>query len=224
MALISDRVTNVRLKLGNRSDLDLRIKNWLADAYIDLGSNLPFEELEDTITDALVPNIDSYVYAAQVRAVKALTLILPNGDTRPLHKKHIINIRRYSTTGSGDPAIWAPFKRVAYLRPIPRQAYPLLWDVWTKPQIDLSAGDPGATQILLSDDWLEIIDYCATLRGHIELLERDKAGEIRMLLYGDPKHPDQLGLVPAKLRQKAAENVAEDYGIRPRTRRYTSVV
>lgn len=220
MATIADQVTNVRLKLGNRSDIDARVAGWLVDAYRDLGSNYPFEELEDTINDLLVPNIGEYPYADQVRAVKTLSIQLPNGDTRELKKRHIINIRRYSILSGDDPSIWAPFKRVAHVRPKPRNSYSLIWDVWLKPQISDPVTD---TPILLPDDWLEILNFCAAFRGHIDLIERDKAGELRMLLYGDPKHPDNLGLIASKLRQKAAENVAEDYPIRPRIRRYTNV-
>lgn len=220
MATINDRVATVRLNLGNRTDLDTRIKRWLADAYLDLGSNYPFEELEDTISDMLVPTIAEYPYAAQVRAVKNLSITLSNGDTRTLFKRHITNVRRYSSTAPGDPSIWAPFKRVAHLRPVPRLSHTLTWDVWVKPEIAAVVED---TQILLPDDWLEVLDLAATLRGHISLLERDKAGEIRMLLFGDPLKLDQPGLIARKLRQKAAENVAEDYAIRPRIRRYTNV-
>jgi hypothetical protein len=105
------------------------------------------------------------------------------------------------------------------VRPVPDQAYPFVWDYWQLPQL---AAPVEGTQVLTPLDWDEIIMLMATLRGHIGLLERDKAAELRTLLYGDPTDQSNPGLIKKKLLIHAAENVDSDFAIRPKVRSYTS--
>src|SRR6185369_10399407 len=110
MADIASRVTRVEFLLGNRTDIDDRIIEWLGDAYLDLGMSVPFDELEDSADDAFVADQVDYDYPETARAVKALTGFV-NGSPYPLYKRDIRVVERFPTnTGvTGVPAIWAPF-------------------------------------------------------------------------------------------------------------------
>ena len=77
--------------------------------------------------------------------------------------------------------------------------------------------------INLPDDWLEILDYEAQMRGFIDLQEPDKAAGVRQLLYGNPKKPGMPGLIKQRLTRIQAEYENANYGIRPRKQRYTFV-
>lgn len=223
MSTIGDFVPEVQLNLGNRSDLASRISFWLGRGYMDLGMSYPFEELEDTIDDMFVPNIDIYDYPGNVRAIKTISMTPFANMQQPVKRKDIKIVRRYNTTSqTGPPSIYASYHKQILVRPIPNQGYPFKWDVWMKPAIDFTdASTLNPTVILLPDDWLEILMYMATLRGHIGLLERDKATEIHTLLYGDPTDVNQPGLIKTKLLIHSAESYDAEYGTRPKIRAYS---
>lgn len=222
MATIDDRVTRVQFLLGNRTDIDERIIEWLGDAYLDLGMSVPFDELEDTADDVFIVGTTEYTYPETARAVKALTGFV-NNNPYPLYKRDIRVIERFpSSTASvkGVPAIWAPFNDSIVVRPSPNLAYPFVWKFWAKPVLDDPVED---TVLLMPDDWLEIVDYMAAYRGHMALDEAEKARAISVLLHGDTRHPDEVGLIKAKLRRNAAENVVNDYALAPQIRPYGNV-
>jgi hypothetical protein len=81
--------------------------------------------------------------------------------------------------------------------------------------------------LLVPDDWLEIIDLGAILRGHISLIERDKAQEIQQLLFGyTAQSTGKLvpGLIAINWTRQQAQAPQTDWGIQPRQtkRSYTS--
>jgi len=237
---IADRVSRVTLMLGNRSDLQTRVEQWIRDSYIDLGTSYEFEELEETVDITVDGNNSNNTYPYPVyndgnnnrdtRAVKSLKLLSGNNESNnlviPLVKKTIgfLDQIPYSV---GTPAIWAPFKRQIIVRPGPSSSYDgylLRTRVWLKPLI-ISGNNMNSTELLLPDDWLEILDYAAALRGHTELLERDKAAEVLQLLHGseDPRSGRRVpGLIAMKLTQRQAETRYGDWGMKPRNRRYTA--
>jgi hypothetical protein len=228
--LLGDSVTIVQLNLGNRQDLVSRISGWLARAYIDLCMNYPFEELEFPIDDVFQQGVGTYPYpdssapnSSTVRAIKTISMTVGQGNQQPVKRRDIKIIRRYNTSSQqGPPAIYGPFNRQIYVRPIPDQSYPFTWDTWILPQVDqTSASTINATPFILPTDWQEILEYMATLRGHISLLERDKAQELHMLLYGDPMNQSQPGLIKTKILIHPAESYDSDYAIRPKNRPYS---
>ena len=220
---ISDLVADTALKLGNRQDLasgsPSRVAKWLSQAYTDLAMSYPFEELEFTEPDTFAASVDTYPYPATMRGIKAVTLVYTDGTTVPIRRKHIRVIRQYTSVLPGPPYIYAPFARQIIVRPTPDQAYGLLWDGWAYPNTTDNIID---TIVQLPPDWFDILEYCAAMRGHMDLMERDKAGELHTLLYGDPTDVDTPGLIKAKLLTKPAENVDSEYAMRPNIRRYTS--
>jgi hypothetical protein len=223
MAIIGDSVSTVQLNLGNRSDLAARISQWLAYAYIDLGMSYPFEELEASIDDMFVPTIGTYDYPDGVRAIKTISMTAFGNSQQPVKRRDIKIIRRYNTDATtGPPSIYGTRAKQILVRPIPNQTFPFTWDVWMLPAVDqTSTSTINASTVLLPLDWIEIMQYMATLRGHISLLERDKAAEIHTLLYGDPLDQTQPGLIKTKLLIHSAESYDSDYAIRPKNRAYS---
>lgn len=234
MTTLGDLAPDVVLKLGNRTDLNTgtnptRVIKWLWQAYKSLTMSYPFEELELTYEDAFIQGQDIYPYPADARAI--ITLSYKPGSnpqvlSQPVRRKHIRVIRRYSSTLQGPPSIYGPFNRTVLVRPIPDQTYPFFWDYWQLPQpfdpADFTTLDQ--TVVLIPLDWQEeVLEYYATMLGHMDLLERDKAGELRQLLFGDPKDPSAPGIIKKKLLIHAAENVDSDYSIRPKVRAYSNI-
>lgn len=222
MTAISDLVSDVAFGLGNRTDLTSgspsKVAGYVQKAYVDLGSSYRFELLQVTKENLVFSeNEDTYAYPADARAINAITAQDANGNALPVRKKDIHTIRRFGTN-PGPPSIYAPYGTNFIIRSIPDQEYTYTLDYWQIPQI---TQDVVSTVLLVPTDWVLIVQYLATMIGHIALLERDKAGELHKLLYGDPVHPDMPGLIKERLLRWAAENVDSDYAIRPVIKSYT---
>lgn len=226
MAKISDRVATVQYMLGGRTDLTAgapsKIAVWLQNAYIEIAMGYNFVELEDTLSTVLVQGGDIVPYDPSVRAIKALTIQQQDGSQYDLPEKDIKWIRRLSATQQGRPSVCCTMgqgigTRNLILRQVPdANFYTLLWDVWLKPVI---TGNIVDTVLNVPDDWLEIIDYAAALRGHVDLLEEDRAVAKARYLYGftnmttGKKVP---GIIQQRLTQRQANAPSQDYGLQPK--------
>ncbi len=228
MATISDRVSNVALELGNRSDLSAgvpsRIVNWLLQSYTDLAYDYPFEDLQDFADLTTTSNQWFMDFDPTWRAINGITAYRLDGTPIPLDYKDIRYLRRYSETKTSIPSVWADYKNQIQFRPVSNGTYKFTIDVWLKPFIETVIAD---TTLHVPDDWLEIIDMGAILRGHRSLLERDKAREMQELLFGfnDPRTGRITpGLIHAKWTRRQAQAPMQDYGMRPKVRSYTNSV
>lgn len=216
---IGDLVPVVTSLLGNRTDLATKAAQWIKFGYYDLATTLPFETLEDTETNQTTYGIDSYDYPETARAIKSLSLSVQNAP-RQLNKKNIQVIDQYQTQNPAVPAIWAPFGSQYVLRPVPNGTYPMIVRFWVTPQFAAVITD---TVIMVPPDWIEIVSYEAQMRGYLDLQEPDKAANIRLILYGNPMKPGMPGLIKQRLTRIQAESSNANYGMRPRTTRYTNV-
>lgn len=225
---ISDREAFVKQKLGNRSDLDDRIRTWLRDSYLEFSSAYPFDELLSTSDTLTAGGTDVYNYPSGVRALRSLSLIDSNKQSILMERRNIRYIDSYSTTARSRPSMYATWviqnpgsiTRFITVRPIPDRAYTLRWRTWLSaviaPQIE-------ATELQIPDDWLEIVDYGATLRGFSELLEHDRAQAIRDLLFGfiDPTSGKrQPGLIASRMTNMQAEYAAGVFQVGELARQY----
>jgi hypothetical protein len=219
---IGDRIDTVVSLLSGRTDKNSAISSWLMNSYRELAFAVPFEELEETETVNLVPNSPTLDYPIGARAIKSVTLGYPVNNPQaalPLPKRNKDILNRYLFVKPGQTAIWAPYGEQMWFGPVPDQPYPLVRDWWRRPQPDQT--DINNTLIELPDDWIEIVDYGAQMRGWIDPQEFDKAAGLRTMLWGDPdptkKNP---GLIKTKLTRIQAEYMNADYGFRPKLTRY----
>lgn len=248
MATLGSLAGEINAMLGNRRDVLTysafpgtpapvdtdRLMLWLKEAYIEICLGYRFEELEQSVTDSFVATNDTYQLPASCRFLRAVTLLFgANQDPRPVRRRHIRNVRRYSTVRPGPPSIYAPFnpggQPSIIVRPVPDQAYPLIWDIQVKPTFSSTANHTiDLTTIALPDDWVDILKWSTCLRGHTALVERDKAAEVQTLLYGG--YDPGLGRrVPGMIKQRTAPRDQLDiedveFGLQPMIRRYTNSV
>lgn len=239
MAIINDRVGYVTSMLGERTDLATKAKTWLKDAYLELSMVYPFEELQDTqtsVVDLTKGEFLSYPTASgNVRGIVIIELWDTLGTTFKwvLKRSNIRKLANFPATPTGPPSLYAPFGVVkngdgtiknytVVLRPTPDVAYTIKWRLWMKPTI---ATPVENTVILLPDDWLEILDYAAAMRGFAVLNTQDKAMGIMQLLHGseDPRTGRRIpGLIAQRIRKQQAESVDEDYATDPMIRPYSA--
>lgn len=228
MATIADRKPDALLELGNRSDIDTgtpsRLDKWYRDSYIELAMNVPLETLEETTNGIFSEGTDIYTLPTGARLPKCITLIYSGSGNASsvsiLDYKDIAYIRQMTSQAPGPPAVYTLFKGQVIVRPTPDKSYNMIWDTWQLPTISSTI---SATPLLVPLDWLEIVDMGALMRGFKALLERDKARELQELLYGfkTPSGKAVPGYITYRQTQQQAGSEYENYGLQPRTRRYT---
>lgn len=228
--LISDREPDALLELGNRSDINsgaapTRLDKWYRDSYIELAMNVPLETLEITLPSVFSQGQDIYPLPPDARLPKCITLILSSttgslSSVVTLDYKDIAYIRQMTSQAPGPPACYTIYGNNVIVRPVPDQQYSMIWDYWQLPVI---AAVIANTPLLVPLDWLEIVDMGALMRGFKALLERDKARELQELLYGfkTPSGKQVPGYITYRQTQQQAGSEFENYGLAPRTRRYT---
>jgi len=237
MATIDDRVPFVQVELGNRADLSAgnpsRIQNWLWQSYLQVGMSYKFSESEFTDNDQWQQNQDSIDYPDNCRAILNVAFFRHiDGTAIKVNWKNIAYLRRYPTNGAsgqqnvGPPAIIASFNQQIFVRPLcDQQVYDAVIDFWQKPIQDPNS--IGATVLLVPDDWLEVVDMGAMLRGHVSLGEIDKAQALQQTLFGytvPTSNKFVPGLMATMYNRRQAEAPGMDYNIQPTSakRSYTN--
>lgn len=234
---IDDRKISVAMKIGNRQDLlqpapgmpllgsYSRISGWLRDAYIETVYSRTFEQGEETFQFQTVAGQDSYVLPDEVRAPKALTGYDDNGTPIIMSWTSIAYLRRYSavnvpasTVGQARPSLYTLWAQKIVMKPTPNASFTFFLDYWQKPLI---TDDVDSTPLLLPDDWLEVLDYKAAIRGNAELQQADRSREMQELLFGftDASNGRIVpGLIAELQNREQAAQPYTDWGLQPQNR------
>jgi len=231
-----------------------RVDNWIYQSYLNIAMTYPFHESEATVSGQWTAGMDFIAYPPGARRFDSIAFYQPNGTAIKISWKDIQYLRRYPSNiptipvtngllSVGPPSIVAPHGEKLYVRPYADSViYSWIGDIWLKPQqlpgedapdatppyVAQGTLDIGATEIQVPDDWLEIVDLGAILRGHISLIEREKAQEVQQLLFGFTM-PSSNKMVPGLIAQALSRRQAQapimDYNIQPRQpkRSYTNV-
>lgn len=222
---INNHVAAVQALLGNRADLSSgapsRIANWLKSALIELCFNNDFAEIEGSIQSQLTPGLDTYVYPPTMRKLKSIAIYVGQAGSQNSivpDYKDMKTIRQFSPTDEGVPGVVCDQGNKLIFRPVPDQPYDMVWDGILKPVISANVVD---TVVNLPDDWLEILEYSAAIRGHSELLENDKLRAKMELLFGFKTDTGKSvpGLVTNRQTRRQAQASMMDYGLQPRNAR-----
>jgi len=118
------------------------------------------------------------------------------------------------------PVKWYRYGLNIGVYPIPDQPYqvqsrylkqhPIYWD------------NLGATPILLTMNWYEIIKLAAAQKGFLELEEYEKADSIGKLLRGDPDdRKASPGMLYGRKLQRERESWRQEQGLKPMIHSYT---
>ncbi len=118
-----------------------------------------------------------------------------------------------ATNQPSIPAQWYRFADTLGFDPPPNQNYQVQIRLLRRHPINDAA--LNLTVILLPREWNEILVWSAVLRGFMELLQFEKAAEVRTMLYGDPRHPDKVGLISGIKKRRGREAWREQQALRP---------
>jgi hypothetical protein len=238
---IADYAAIVCTKLENRtSDLDKAIE-WVANSLVEITGDSDlrddFDELEawgDKFS--LIPGQQEYPFSLMLnpqltynQATLSVMLWIdpPTNYTRvKLHPGHYQDADRMTTSslslGSwSQPSDWYRFADQIGFNPIPNLGYTV--QARCLQLFPINEGSPsvvGTTPILLTRQWKEVIIQSALMRGFMDLQEFDKAAAIHTMLYGDPKHPQDKGMIARVPTRRKKELYRESIGLRPIVRSY----
>ena len=103
------------------------------------------------------------------------------------------------STIKGIPTLYAQQGQVLVVGNNPDQAYVTKLTVQKEHPFLSTLGD---SQIYMPDDWRELIEYAAAMRGCDEIGMNDVGNIYYRRLYGDPKQQGDLGLLQARVSQQ----------------------
>jgi hypothetical protein len=213
-------------KLSQRQDVITYGPQWIADAVLELSRDYRFENLETT-GPTVQMTAGTYQYP--------LSFFQNPGDTYPnlipsffmfydiplqpvtgynpgigLTWKTIDSMELMFST-QGTPAYWTRYQQQIYVAPSPINNY----YGYMRYQKQHPFSQPAALTdvIMLPDEWREIVEYSAALRGAGDLRMLDYAEAYHKILFGDPASPAQVGLISKRISQIQADSV-ENQGMR----------
>jgi len=195
-------------KLSQRNDLlALGVYQWIQDAILELSRNYRFEYLEKTgpqfnltIGQVAYP-INNWLQAGdagkQTNLIPSITRFFNNivvpGQVNPCSTLlwKTVDALELMFQSPGVPTYFTRYGGQILLAPQPSSALP----VFMRYQIEHPFSNPPVAGDLfyLDNEWKEIAEYAAALRGATNLRMMDYAAQYHTTLFGDPEFQRSSG-------------------------------
>lgn len=242
---LSQLVPEVIAKVENRITDTNRAQIWIRNALLELTSGTKYRDDFDQLeifgpTYDLTVGQQEYAFSSIVPPQNIQSPFVPGvvpmsgynlGTLDVLiwldfpfnHIRRRLNFTHYQDADKFQQALslpteWYRFADMIGFNPVPNRTYQVQARMLQMHPIN--DANLGNTLILLPREWNEILEWCAAIRGYMELLEFEKAQTIRTMLEGDPEHPDKQGLIQAVKKRRKREGWRQEQGLRPIIRQY----
>lgn len=231
----SDLDNEVLIRCENKtSDLN-RADIWLRDGLLEITSDPDFRNEFDQLEIYGVPfNLtpvtggvgtqeypeSNFIPQGNVNTATLDILIWQDPPTNSIRRK--LTMSHYQKADNFVPTFslpteWYRFGNNIGFTPVPDKAYQVQSRMLMMHPINDNALQ--MTPILIPRDWNEVLVWMAVERGFMEYLEYEKANKIHMLLHGDPKHPERIGLYEGRKKRREMEAHRTEEALRPVYRR-----
>jgi hypothetical protein len=240
MAVILQQLeTETVRKLENQISTDRLsdIDRWLRDSLIEIAGNPDyrdsFPELEEfgptfNLTGGPIgTSVQEYAETNFIPVgdflIKTLDFLIwidypTNTKTRQLDPTNFQETDKFQSFPS-LPTQWYRFGTNIGFEPTPNQNYQVQARLMRRhPITDYfnASGQLNTTTILLPNEWFEVLEWCAAMRGYMELLNYERAAQIRTMLWGDPDKPnDNPGLIASVKTKRRSEAWLVQQPLRP---------
>jgi len=230
---INDLVPEVILRVENRTTDADRAAIWLRDAMLEISGNPDYRD-DFAQLEVLGPlfnlttGVQEYDFQNLIpptslplqSGINMSTLDVfiwtdyPNNQIRrKLNPTHYQDSDRFQQAMS-LPTEWYRFANNIGYNPVPNKPFQTQARILQMQPINDS--NLTATQILTPREWNEVLIWAAAMRGYMELLEFEKAGEIRDMLYGQMKdNVRKPGLIDGIKKLRKRENWRDTIPLRP---------
>jgi hypothetical protein len=223
-------------KLSQRADVFTFGPQWIADAVLELSQSYPFQGLQRSTATPVQLTNGVFIYPFStwvnpgdipipVNSFNANPKLIPSffmfyqNPLNPvtgynpgigLTYKTIDSLELMFST-PGTPAYWTRYQNQVFIAPQPNQNF----FSYMRYQIQHPFSQPASLNdvIELDDDWREIIEYSAALRGATNFRMLDYASQYHNILYGDPKKQGDVGLIAARVSQNE-NDIVSNQGMR----------
>jgi len=165
----------VKRNLGNRTDIDSLILQWINNTYLDLvtAAKIPEFNRFEPIPCPALDVTTSFTTTEDVASYPCLTNVLFEisvrnvTSSRPLYRRDIRWYDRNHSSSSGDPLYYVVYGGLLYLEPTPDGAYEILLRVRKK--VDVPALVSNDDVPVIDPLWHEAIVFGASHRGAASL-------------------------------------------------------
>lgn len=176
MGTYNNLITELRARLGGRTDVEARLPVWLNDAYFELllSPTIEIFELDTAVTVPTIAGLRIYSLVSLTNLWHILGMLDETNEreVRRWSWKAFDQIRR--TTG--QPTKYARFGTNFYLDPTPNGVYNLLLRYRQRPN-ELAEGGSTVT----GREWDEPLLHLAAEKGYIGLERHEQAMKQRQL-------------------------------------------
>lgn len=228
----------VILRLENRVTDTSRADVWLRDSLLEISGNTDYRDDFDQLE--IYGNkfnltggprgiaIQEYPFANFIQTsasnynIATLDVLIwmdfpTNLIRQKLNPSHYQDADNFQTQPS-LPTEWYRFSDFLGFNPPPNQNYQV--QIRMLQQHPINDVQLNQTQILIPREWNEVLIWSAVMRGFMELLQFEKASQIRTMLQGDPKFPGKPGMIEAIKKRRKREAWRQEIGLRPVLRGY----
>lgn len=175
MASYSTLKTEIIYGLGNRSDLDARIPNWLNWAYYEIlmTPRFSFYELDKQVTTQTINTLRAYDLPDDCWFILS---VRDDTNERKLDRKHWQVFDKIAHT-PGQPNRYAHFANTIELDPTPDDEYDIILRYRKRPIEIVSDSSP-----IIGAEWDEVLVRLTIVKGLESLEQPEKATKQRQLL------------------------------------------
>jgi hypothetical protein len=232
MLKVSDLVPGVKRRLANRIDAEANAPYFLRDAIRELTDDFDFSELEvvgpQVQLTVNTPNYAVEFFQPQNNVeLNRMTLLKLFTDPPNNSRSMMLKYREPALVLplcdiSGVPSNWTRYGGEIWIGCKPNTTYTVQAFFQKKhPFLGTTTDTIKASDFRLPDNWQEIIEIAAALKGAAELRLPDFIQMYHNLLHGDPKRPEEIGMLKRRVSQHEKDKVTNEGNISIRVERYT---
>lgn len=223
-------------KLSQRQDVFTAGPQWIADTVLEYSNSFPFQGLQRSTTTPVQMTSGQYQYPFSTW-VNTGDIPTPQNqyNSNPklipsfymFYDVPIVGVTGYNPgigltyksieslelmfATPGTPAYWSRYGNNVFIAPQPNNTF----YSYMRYQVQHPFTQPAALTdvIYLDDDWRELIEYGAAMRGAVNFRMLDYASQYHNILHGDPAKPASIGLLSARVSQNE-NDIVSNQGMR----------
>jgi len=178
--------TEVISRLGNRTDITTRAKQWVNQAQFSIATSYRFFELEVSVTGSTTSSTRTYSLPSDLRVILSLR---DTTNSRKLTQADWRTFDKLNQT-TGKPSRYTRFGSSIELDPTPDDTYGLSLRYLKR----VASMVNGTDEPVLPDEWIEAIILRACWIGALalQMLESSKSFKDEYILYISERKPDQI--------------------------------
>lgn len=219
---VKDLIPGVINKLGNRTDINDSIPKWIVAVVRNLTQNFPYEELRVTgPTVQFQANVNTYPVSTFLQPGDEFGLMnfwwmyyagtSGSGVVLKYRTPPVVASMANVTSGTmsnGFPRYWTRYGTNFMVGMTPGAAYYTYMAYQRKHPFSTNQSLWPEAQLLIPDEWQDVIEYAAAMKGAPEVQMDEKIPVWQTLLYGSGERgkPGLIKTLVSQFNRDASDN------------------